>query len=156
MGHKDIHCNSATEVGKRANYVRAVSAAEIEVIFKNGITKTYNVRRLRKRYSAVDEEFRRDPNLMYDVHLDVGGYAVIWNDKVDVAIEDVWEHGKIVSTPFDNLLSMKDATDMWGLNESTLRKAIATGKLVEGVDVRKYGKQWILLKSSVEREYGIK
>lgn len=30
------------------------------------------------------------------------------------------------------------------MNESTLRKAIAYGKLVNGVDVCKFGKQWVV------------
>lgn len=52
-------------------------------------------------------------------------------------------------------MAFSDATTLWGLNESTLRKAVSYGKLVNGVDVCKYGKQWIV--SSVEamqREYG--
>lgn len=49
---------------------------------------------------------------------------------------------------------MGDATQLWGLNESTLRKAIAYGKLVNGVDVCKYGKQWVISMDALEREYG--
>jgi hypothetical protein len=55
---------------------------------------------------------------------------------------------------FDGLLSFKDATDRWGLNESTLRKAVSYGKLVDGVDVKKFGKQWIVTIEAMEREYG--
>ena len=50
---------------------------------------------------------------------------------------------------------MSDATNIWGLNESTLRKAISYGKLVNGVDVCKYGKQWVISVESLKREYGI-
>lgn len=43
---------------------------------------------------------------------------------------------------FDNgLLSFMEATDFWGLNEGTLRKAVTYGKLVDGIDVKKFGKQ---------------
>ena len=49
---------------------------------------------------------------------------------------------------------MADATAAWGLNESTLRKAIAYGKLKNGVDVCKYGKQWVISVPSMIREYG--
>lgn len=55
---------------------------------------------------------------------------------------------------FDGLLSFKEATDTWGLNESTLRKAVSYGKLQEGVDVKKFGKQWIVTIEAMEREYG--
>ena len=47
----------------------------------------------------------------------------------------LWEHGEKIDTPFDGLLAFSDATALWGLNESTLRKAISYGKLINGVDV---------------------
>lgn len=49
---------------------------------------------------------------------------------------------------------ISDATDLWGLNESTLRKAVAYRKLVEGVDVQKFGKQWVVTRDAMERKYG--
>lgn len=59
-----------------------------------------------------------------------------------------------MNNPFDGLLSFKEATDLWGLNESTLRKAVVYGKLVDGIDVKKFGKQWIVTKEAMIREYG--
>ena len=51
-------------------------------------------------------------------------------------------------------LAFSDATALWQLNESTLRKAIAYGKLVNGVDVCKFGKQWVVSMDAMRREYG--
>lgn len=59
-----------------------------------------------------------------------------------------------MSTPFDGLLSSKQATDAWGLSESALRKSISYGKLIEGVDAKKFGKQWIVTEDAMRREYG--
>ena len=42
----------------------------------------------------------------------------------------------------------------WDLNESTLRKAISYGKLRNGIDVCKYGKQWVASIEAMNREYG--
>lgn len=53
-------------------------------------------------------------------------------------------------------MSFSDATELWGLNESTLRKAIAYGKLINGVDVYKFGKQWVISIEAMIREYGEK
>ncbi|MBQ7625709.1 MAG: hypothetical protein IJS87_01430, partial [Rhodocyclaceae bacterium] len=53
------------------------------------------------------------------------------------------------------LMAFTDATQLWGLNESTLRKAITYGKLVNGVDACKYGKQWVVSVAAMQREYGI-
>ena len=52
------------------------------------------------------------------------------------------------------MMAFSDATELWGLNESTLRKAIAYGKLVNGVDVCKFGKQWVVSMDAMKREYG--
>lgn len=60
----------------------------------------------------------------------------------------------MTKNPFDGLLSFGEATTRWGLNESTLRKAVSYGKLVENVDVKKFGKQWIITVEAMEREYG--
>ena len=66
----------------------------------------------------------------------------------------MFENGEAVNTPFDNLIALSDATILWELNESTLRKAISYGKLQEGIDVMKYGKQWIVTMEAMVREYG--
>jgi len=42
---------------------------------------------------------------------------------------------------------------MKGLHESTLRKAVEYGKLVPGIDVCNLGKQWVITKEALEREY---
>ncbi len=66
----------------------------------------------------------------------------------------IWENGVEVETPFDGLMAFSDATELWGLNESTLRKAITYGKPVNGVDVCKFGKQWVVSIEAMRREYG--
>ena len=94
------------------------------------------------------------PGLFEQVAVDVGGYGVSWNDEIDLACDELWENGVPVSTPFDDLLAFSDATSLWGLSESTLRKAVSYKKLVEGVDAQKFGKQRIVTRSAMEREYG--
>ena len=94
------------------------------------------------------------PELFASVYVDVGGYGIVWNDALDLSCDELWENGTQVQTPFDGLLSFADATELWGLNESTLRKAITYGKLVNGVDVCKFGKQWVIAIDAMKREYG--
>ena len=99
-------------------------------------------------------KLRESPEPFFGVETDVGGYGIVWNDELDLSCDELYENGKIVSTPFDGLMSFGDATELWGLNESTLRKAISYGKLVNGIDVCKYGKQWIVSVNAMQREYG--
>ena len=88
------------------------------------------------------------------MEVDTGGYGIIWNDDLDLSCDELFENGETVKTPFDGLMAFTDATQLWGLNESTLRKAIAYGKLVNGVDACKYGKQWVISTEAMKREYG--
>ena len=78
----------------------------------------------------------------------------IWNDEIDLSCDELWENGVEVQTPFDGLMSFSDASELWGLSESTLRKAVSYGKIVPGVDARKYGKQWVVTREAMSREYG--
>ncbi len=94
------------------------------------------------------------PGLFSQVCADPGGYGISWNDEIDLACDELYHNGTPVQTPFDGLLSFGDATAIWGLSESTLRKAVAYRKLIEGVDVQKYGKQWIVTRAAMLREYG--
>ena len=125
---------------------------ELSVQFSEGVTKKYDVKPLFDRYEVFNN--LKDEKLFNKVHVGQGGYGIIWNDEIDLSCDELYENGKIVKTPFDNLMAFSDATELWGLNESTLRKAISYGKLINGIDVCKYGKQWVVSIDAMEREYG--
>ena len=117
------------------------------------MTKIYDVKPLfakRAPFKAVENA----PELFSGVEVDVGGYGIIWNDDFDFSCDELFENGEAVKTPFDELMAFTDATQLLELNESTLRKAIAYGKLVSGVDACKYGKQWVISMEAMKREYG--
>ena len=125
---------------------------ELLVQFSVGITKLYDVKPLFD-WRDIFNELKMN-ELFYAVQVDIGGKGVIWNDQIDLSCDELWDNGKLIKTHFDGLMSMNDATSMWGLNESTLRKAIAYGKLKQGIDVCKYGKQWVVTIEAMNREYG--
>ena len=122
------------------------------VQFCIGVTKIYDVNPLFEWKEAFNS--LKQFGMFYGVYVDVGGCGIVWNDYADLSCEELWENGKTIKTPFDGLISMNDATTIWGLNESTLRKAISYGKLKNGIDVCKYGKQWVVSVDSMIREYG--
>ena len=125
----------------------------LSVQFSEGVTKLYDLKPLFEKL-PVFTELQDDPKLFSSVTVDVGGYGIIWGDELDLSCDELWEHGEQVDTPFDGLMAFSDATELWGLHESTLRKAIAYGKLVNGVDVCKFGKQWVVSVEAMQREYG--
>ena len=132
--------------------VSALAELKVSVQFTNGTTKIYEVAPLMQRFSAF--RILEDETLFRDVKVDQGGYGIVWNDDLDLSCDELWESGAEVATPFDGLMSFSDASELWDLSESTLRKAVAYGKIVPGVDARKYGKQWIVNRDAMLREYG--
>lgn len=126
----------------------------LNVQFSEGVTKQYDVKSLFDKHPMF-LPLKESPELFSSVEVDVGGYGIIWNDDIDIACDELFFNGETVETPFDGLLAFSDATLLWGLNESTLRKAISYGKLIEGIDVCKFGKQWVISSESMKREYGL-
>lgn len=136
--------------------VKAVNALpdyRLCVQFSEGVTKIYDVKPLFRKWAPF-RALTDTPELFSGVEVDVGGYGIIWNDDLDLSCNELFENGETVRTPFDGLIAFTDATQLWGLNESTLRKAISYGKLVNGVDACKYGKQWVVSAEAMKREYG--
>lgn len=133
--------------------VTALQDYRLSVQFCEGVTKIYSVAPLFEKYSFF-LPLKDSPELFSCVTVDRGGYGIIWNDDIDISCEELWANGEEIVTPFDGIMAFSDATFLWNLNESTLRKAIAYGKLVNGVDVCKFGKQWVVSVASMKREYG--
>lgn len=133
--------------------VRALSKFRLQVQFTEGVTKIYDVKPLFEKWRPF-KALEKSEELFYDVEVAPGGFGVMWNDDIDLSCDELFENGKIAKTPFDGLIAFTEATKLWGLNESTLRKAISYGKLVDGVDCCKYGRQWVISMEAMIREYG--
>lgn len=133
--------------------VNALPEFRLSVFFSEGVTKLYDVKPLFEKL-PVFAYLKSYPDEFNNVSVDMGGYGIVWNDELDLSCDELWEHGVQVDTPFDGLMSFADATELWGLNESTLRKAIAYGKLINGIDACKFGKQWVISVEAMKREYG--
>lgn len=137
----------------KIKYVSPLPNFKLSVQFSEGVTKLYDMEPLFKK---IPEFFylKEHAEEFNTVSVDVGGHGIIWGDDLDLSCDELWDHGIQIKTPFDGLMAFSDATELWGLNESTLRKAIAYGKLINGVDVCKFGKQWVVSIAAMNREYG--
>jgi len=135
--------------------VKSVSALPqftLMLHFADGTAKQYDMAPLLD--SPVFADLKNISGLFEQVTADQGGYGISWNDDIDLDCEELWSNGREVQTPFDGLLAFSDATAIWQLNESTLRKAISYGKLRDGIDALKFGKQWVVTREAMLREYG--
>ena len=136
----------------KVNNVSPLDNYQLSVHFWDGITKIYDVKPLFKIWPIFNQ--LKENNLFNEVKVDIGGYGISWNDEIDLSCDELWQNGKEAKTPFSDILSFGDASIIWGLSESTLRKAVSYGKFIKGIDVCKYGKQWLVSMTAMRREYG--
>lgn len=137
----------------KVKMVMAMPGYKLKIQFAEGVFKIYDMR------PVLDEmpEFHslnENEKLFQQVQVDAGGYGISWNDELDLSCDELWMKGTAIQTPFAGLIAMSDATQIWNLHESTLRKAISYGKLLPGEDVCKYGNQWVISVEAMCREYG--
>ena len=114
--------------------VAALPDMRLSVQFANGVTKVYDTKSLDRRLPA----FRalRNGALFGSVEVGQGGYEIVWGDDLDLSCDELWGNGMEVKTPFDGLMSFSDASEPWGLSESTLRKAVAYGNLTSAANFK--------------------
>jgi len=137
----------------KVKYVSALPDYKLVVVFSEGVIKKYDMEDIMNSI-PIFTDLKNDDDLYNSVSVDIGGYGIVWNDEIDISCDELWEKGVRIKSQFDGLMAFSDATKFWNLNESTLRKAISYGKLKVGVDVCKYGKQWVVSTKAMEREYG--
>ena len=121
--------------------------------FDDGTIKSYDVEKLSER-NKVFKVFESKSDLFAKAKVDAGGYGVVWNEALDLSSDEIWANGETIDNSFNGLLAFSDASRIWNLNESTLRKALVYGKLKAGIDCCKYGKQWVITEEAMIREYG--
>ena len=137
----------------KVNNVETLPNYELSVQFAEGITKKYDLKPLFKKWKQF-AALKNNEELYENVKVDQGGFGISWNDELDLSCNELFDNGTVVKTPFDGLISFGDATLFWELNESTLRKAVSYGKFLKGIDVCKFGKQWVVSMDAMRREYG--
>jgi hypothetical protein len=54
---------------------------------------------------------------------------------------------------WDDIMTSAEATERWGLSNSTIRRALMGKRFLDG-EYKKSGKVWIIKKSAMERLYG--
>ena len=54
---------------------------------------------------------------------------------------------------WNKLISLKEAAEVYNRDTSTIKRAISNKTLVEGVDCKKFGRDWVILKSALDRVY---
>ncbi len=66
----------------------------LEAVFSNGETKKYDMKNLIKKYDMFKELENKE--LFDKVKVDIGGYGIMWNDKLDLSSEEIWKNGETI------------------------------------------------------------
>ena len=135
--------------------IRTVTALDNYMLFIEyceGVARLYDVKPLFERIPIFNR--LKDDNLFNQAHLVAGGDGIIWTDEIDLAAEEPFYNGIPVPSRFDGIMALGDAAEVWGMDDSTLRHAIANGKFKCGTDITKFGKQWVITIEAMVREYG--
>ncbi len=66
----------------------------IEVLFFSGECKQYDIKPLTKKFKSFEK--LNDINLFNKVKVDIGGYAIIWDENIDLSSEEIWKNGVII------------------------------------------------------------
>ena len=67
----------------------------LEITFQDGKVIRYDVSQMFNKYPQL-EELRNNRDLFLKGHLDIGGYAVVWNDKLDFDATSIYYDGEVV------------------------------------------------------------
>jgi len=72
--------------------VQPLEDFRLEIVFECGQKKEYDIKPLIDKLSGFSV-LRNDPGLFGTVKIEPGGYAISWNDEVDLASEELWNNG---------------------------------------------------------------
>lgn len=78
-----------------ATKVRFLEDVTLEMTFQDGKIVRYDMSQMFSKYPQL-EELRINRSLFENGHLDVGGYAVVWNDDLDFDATSIYEDGVVI------------------------------------------------------------
>lgn len=73
--------------------IQAMDDMTLVAVFWDGTEKSYNIRQLYQELPQL-KALEEDLSLFKSVKVSPGGYAIEWNDELDLAAEELWYSGK--------------------------------------------------------------
>jgi hypothetical protein len=77
----------------KVNSAKAIDDHTLLIEFDNSAKKLYDIRPLLEKEMFLP---LRNFAFFKNVQVDTGGYAVFWNDSIDLSEHELWIHGKPV------------------------------------------------------------
>lgn len=55
---------------------------------------------------------------------------------------------------FEGLMAITEASILYGTSVSTIKRKVREGVLIEGEDIKNYGRQWVVTEEAMDRVFG--
>ena len=129
----------------KAIKVYALENMVIGVMFSNGEFKKYDLEPLCKKWPVFNT--LKDIKLFKKAKVDVGGYGIVWNDEIDIAMEEVyangvaWENAPLADYAIFNIvaqfrklrhqkgITQYDLAEKTGIKQSNIARMESGGRL---------------------------
>ena len=92
---------------KKIKFVYPTDDYQLIAFFTDGKKKIFDVKLLMNKYKPF-KVFEKNPDLFYSARLAPGGYAVIWNDELDISADSVYFDGQTYDTKKENARILKE------------------------------------------------
>jgi len=74
----------------KIHHAKAVNHHVLSIEFNNGEKKMYDITPLLKNEMFLPLQ---NPDFFKNVQVETGGYAVFWNEEIDISEYELWLHG---------------------------------------------------------------
>ena len=81
-------------ISPRIYSAKAVDAHTLVIEFNNNQKKKYDITPLLEREMFAP---LKNPALFKAVQVEQGGYAVVWNNSIDISEYELWSHGQAMA-----------------------------------------------------------
>ena len=78
----------------------------LHVEFEDGLQKKYDMKPLFDEI-PIFNILSSDDSLFNNVHVDIGGYGICWNDALDLSSDELYNNGTIITTLTNTLDEIK-------------------------------------------------
>lgn len=92
---------------KKIKFIYPIDDFQIIAFFTDGKKKIFDVKLLINKYKPF-KAFETNPELFFSARIAPGGYAIVWNDDLDISADSVYYDGQTYDVKKENSKILKD------------------------------------------------
>ena len=126
------------EMFMKIQSIEALDDMTLVAVFLDGTEKKYNIRQLYQELPQL-KALEEDLTLFKSVRVSPGGYAIEWNDELDLAAEEIWYSGEDTGKRYEVDLEHSVAAELAKAREAVgmTQRDLAQAANVSQYDINK-------------------